>query len=69
MPAPRKYPWDKWFSLSRLRLVRGKHFECQPYAMAIQIRLNAAKYRKRVRIEIAEDVLLVKILGNTRRKK
>ena len=38
------YPWDVWFSRSKLRLKKGRHFDCATYAMAQQIR-NAAGRR------------------------
>ncbi len=58
MPYPQPaYPWRKWFSKSRFRLVRGTHFTSQVHGMATLIRLKAKKYGVRVSIHINEDVL------------
>ena len=56
-----RYPWDRWLSKSRLRLVRGKHFDCMPHSMGVQIRAAAAQHGAHVSIRIQEDVLLVTI--------
>lgn len=55
------YPWGRWFAKSRIRLVRGKHFDCMPHSMAVQIRTAAPNYGVSVSIKIKEDVLLVTI--------
>ena len=55
------HPFDKWFKQKRTKLVRGKHFNCMPHSMGIQIR-NAAKKRKvKVSIHIQGDILIVSI--------
>jgi hypothetical protein len=56
-----RYPWDRWFSKSKLRLVRGKHFYCQPHSMGVQLRVAAMHRGVAVSIRIQEDVLLVTI--------
>lgn len=55
MSRRKVYPWDKWFARERLRLKRGKDFECAPYAMAQMIRNNARAREIRVTVSVLED--------------
>lgn len=56
-----RYPWDKWLAKSRLRLVRGRHFQCMPHSMSVQVRNAAANRRLRVSVQIQEDILIVTV--------
>jgi len=59
--TPVRYPWDQWFATTRKqrRLVRGKHFHCQPHSMSIQVRAAAALRGLRVSVYIEEQTLIV----------
>ena len=60
----RPYPWDRWFQkkqygLFRFKLVRGKHFDCMPQSMSVQIRNAAEKRGIRVGVSIRESLGMV----------
>lgn len=56
---PVRYPWDEWFEVNPLVLVRGKHFHCQPHSMSVMVR-NAAEARGFwVRVFINEGTLTI----------
>lgn len=42
---PWKYPWDKWLNgqSKRVRLVKGKHFDCETRSFELLARRQAAK--------------------------
>ena len=56
------YPWKKWLSQTRLELVRGVDYECQPHSMAQQVR-NVAHSRgvKVQHITISDDTVTVEL--------
>jgi len=58
-----RYPWQKWFSRSRFRLVQGYHFGCQLHSMATQIRNAASRLGVSVSVKFNEGdgVLLVTV--------
>lgn len=37
----KRYPWKRWFSLQRFRLVRGVHYDSPSYVFAQMIRNTA----------------------------
>jgi len=58
----RRYPWDKWLGYKQLTLVKGRHFDCRPYSMGVQVRTAAAKRGIKVSIKIHGSVLTITIL-------
>ena len=56
-----RYPWDKWFSRKKFRLVRPTHFSCKVHCMAQLIRTKAASRGLRVSIRIGEDSVTVEV--------
>ena len=58
-----RYPWEKWFTAieekGRLRLVRGKHYRCQPHSMSVQIRARAIQFGYTLSVKINDDVLVI----------
>lgn len=56
-----RYPWDKWFKKNKLVLVRGKHYECQPHSMGVQVRDAATKRDLEVSVEIDEGTITATI--------
>lgn len=58
-----RYPWKRWFAphRRRLSLVRGTDYDCQPHSMAIQVRLHAPKFGRRVSVTIDEDTVTVEL--------
>ncbi len=50
-----RHPWDHWFSRKKIRLKRGKDFDCQPYLMAQQIRNEASRREIAVTVSVLED--------------
>lgn len=58
-----KYPWDRWLSQTRFKIVRGKHYDCMPHVMALQIRNEAFKRERKVSIRIVEETITVQV-GN-----
>ncbi len=59
---PQHDPWDKWLKRKRFRLVRGRHYNCMPHSMGVQVRTAAANRGLRVSVLINEDTLLVEVL-------
>lgn len=61
------YPWDRWFARQNWgkahRLRRGRHFECQSYGMAAQLRKHASRRGLSVTIEIDEETVRFTVLG------
>jgi hypothetical protein len=63
MPRPSIYPWDKWLRMgNRLRIVRGKDYNCQPYAMTIRLRQEASKRNRRVSLNVVGDIITATVL-------
>lgn len=56
-----KYNWERWFLLRKLKLEKGKDFDCQTYSMVIQVRQQAAKRNREVHIDVVSDTLLIVI--------
>ena len=55
-----QYPWDPWLARrTPLRLVRGKHYHCQPHSMSVQVRRAARLRGLVVRVHIDDDVVTV----------
>jgi hypothetical protein len=57
---PVKYPWQKWLSGCRYTLVKGEHFDCEAYALVIQLRRKASTMNKRVVANIYGDKIVFK---------
>lgn len=57
-----RYPWDKWFARKRLRLQRGKDFNCQPWSMMVQIRSAATARNRKVSVKVTDNTLNVTLL-------
>jgi hypothetical protein len=55
--AKPKYPWEKWLGQKRLRLVRGKHYTCEPNCMMAQIRMRAWQAGRKVTVSIQGDIV------------
>lgn len=71
-----KYPWNKWLERAaekKLKLSRGKHYDCLSYVMAQNIRnylCRHPEYRKlRASIKIEADYLTVELVSKRRRSK
>lgn len=48
-----RHPWDEWMAHTKqFKLTQGRHFNGQPYAMAVQFRTAAKKRKKTVSILI-----------------
>lgn len=60
---PIRYPWDKWLSKRSLRLVRGRHYNCMPHSMGVQVRNAAAMRGIHVSVKIAEDILIITVFN------
>lgn len=60
----RKYPWERWFSLSRFVLLRGVHYLCSQSTMAQTVRNNASTRGLRVRITDTSTEIIVEVMGN-----
>jgi len=60
---PVKHPWERWLSGKRYKLVRGKHFECEAYALVLQLRRKAASLDKRVTAKVNGDEVIFKAMG------
>jgi hypothetical protein len=58
---PARYPWQKWLDRkSPLRLVRGRDFDCQTYAMAQQFRNAAWRLGKEhIHVNVEGDTLTI----------
>jgi hypothetical protein len=55
-----RYPWNRWFARRRpFSLSKGKHFRCEPYVMAQQIRNEAQRRNASVSIQIKGKELRV----------
>lgn len=50
-----RHPWDEWFARKKLRLRRGKDFDCQPYLLAQQIRNEARRREITVTVSVLDD--------------
>jgi len=68
-----RYPWDRWLLKRRgekTRLVKGRDFRCQTYAMTVQVRAAAHKRGRRVSLHTEEapggSIITVTIIGRTR---
>jgi len=59
---PTKYPWERWLSGKRYKLVRGKHFDCDPYVLVLQLRRKATSLDKRVTAKVDGDEVIFKAL-------
>lgn len=64
----KKYTWDKWFARKKFRLVRGKHFDCMPHSMGVQVRMAASNRGLRVSVQIDEERLTVSVIKCGRRR-
>lgn len=56
-----RYPWDKWFKKNKLVLLRGKHYECQPHSMGVQVRDAATKRGLQISVEVDEGIITATI--------
>lgn len=54
------YPWERWFGNKRLRLLKGKHFECSIHGMAQQIRNAARKLGYKVSLRIDDTGIVIR---------
>lgn len=56
------YPWDRWFARkTRVRIVRGVHYYCQPHTMMTMIRMQASRRKVHVSVFIREQVIVFSI--------
>jgi len=69
-----RHPWDEWLLKKKGQqtvVVKGRDFNCQTYAMTIQIRAAARRRNRRVSLHTSESlggsVIVITIKG--RRKK
>lgn len=66
----RRYPWVRWFSQRKFRLIRGRDYDCFTHAMAQMVRNAAAPKRHNVRVSISVEgdgeSLTVRVLQNLR---
>lgn len=65
-----RHPWDAWLNRKRgekVKLVKGKDFTCQTYAMTVQIRAAAKKRGRSVSLHVEEhgkdSMIIVTITG------
>ncbi len=65
-PSP-PHPWDRWFSHKTFRLVRYKHYHCQPHSMAAQVRNAAGNRKLLVSVLMDEGLITVTITKCTKR--
>lgn len=54
---PAKYPWGRWLNGRRRTLVKGVDFDCEAYALVLQLRRKAALMDKRVVAKISGDTI------------
>jgi len=66
----KRHPWDKWLKRKcgeKVKLVKGKDFHCQTYAMTVQIRTAAKKRSRSVSLHVEEhgnnSIIVVTITG------
>jgi hypothetical protein len=57
------YPWGKWFSKGRFRLVEGRDFDCLPISMVVQIYNHARRRGIKASIHHDKGTLVVRVLG------
>lgn len=58
-----KYPWEEWFSRSRIVLLRGIHYKCSQSAMSQIVRNNASAWGLRVKVTDTGTEIVVDVLG------
>lgn len=58
---PRIYPWSKWFSKKKFRVLQGKDFWCSTPSMCQQIRNRAILQEKSVSIDVQGGEIIVKV--------
>jgi len=54
-----RYPWDKWLSQKKTRLLRGKHYECMTHSMSVLARIAAQKRGIQVSVHIDDRGLTI----------
>jgi hypothetical protein len=54
-----RYPWDTWLSKKRIRLKRGRHYQCMTHSMGVQVRNAAIRRGIHVSVFIEEDGLVI----------
>jgi len=59
---PTKYPWQRWLSGRRYFLTKGEHFECEAYALVLQLRRRASRSGKRIEASIVGDKVYFRAL-------
>ena len=57
--ALRKYPWERWFTKSRIILIRGIDYHCSQSTMAQTIRNNASSRGLKVRLRDIGEAIVV----------
>ena len=60
-PVQRKYPWEKWFGLKCVTLLRGVHYHCSQSTMAQTVRNNASARGLCVRIVDTGTEIIVEV--------
>ena len=56
-----RYDWNRWFKRKSFTLRKGKHYQCMPHSMAVQVRNAAARRGLVVRVFIDEEGTLTVI--------
>jgi len=50
---PLSYPWQRWLAEGEeTQLVRGRHFNCEPYSLMLQARRKAKNLGLRLRVVV-----------------
>jgi hypothetical protein len=62
---PAKYPWQRWLSGNRYSVVRGEDFDCEAYALVLQLRRRASLAGKRIEASITGDIVYFRALEKT----
>lgn len=57
----RKYPWEEWFGLKRVVLLRGVHYHCSQSTMAQTVRNNASTRGLCVRLVDTGTEIIVEV--------
>ena len=60
--TPKPHPFDKWFKHKQCKLIKGKHFFCQPHSMSVQLRNAAHKRGVKISVHIQGEILIIKVI-------